>query len=77
MVILHNAIKTIQNVFFLKNKNLLLFKKPEFEKTGELEFFEEYGFFSTLTIFQSFFVIFPRSGTTDVTISLIGHAPCE
>ena len=41
MVILHNAIKTFQNgvfvFFFKKNKNLFLFKKPEFEKTGGLE----------------------------------------
>jgi len=43
MVILHNAIKTIQNgvfVFFLKNKNLFRFKKskiPGFKKTGGLE----------------------------------------
>jgi len=67
MVILHNAIKTIQNgvfVFFFEKRTKTCFfsknrKQPDFEKTRGLEFFEENGFFSTLTIFQSFFVIFP------------------
>ena len=36
-------------------------KKNEFERRGGLEFFEENVFFSTLTIFQSFFGIFPWS----------------
>jgi len=66
MVILHNATKTIQNgvfVFFEKRTKTCFFskkpKKNEFERRGGLEFFEENVFFSTLTIFQSFFGIFP------------------
>jgi len=66
MVILHNAIKTIQSrafVCFLKKEqkpvSLKKNKKPEFKITGGLEFFEKNVFFSTLTVFQSFFVIFP------------------
>jgi len=50
-VILHDAMKTIHNVvfvFFQKNKNLF-HKKTDLKK----------GFSSTLTIFQSFFEIFP------------------
>jgi len=31
------------------------------KKTGGLEFFEKNGFFLTLAIFESFFVIFPWS----------------
>ena len=68
-VILHDAIKTIQNgvfVFLLKNKNLFFFKKnktPGFEKKQKnpdgLGFLKKLGFFSNLFIFQSFFVIFP------------------
>ena len=61
MVILHNAIKTIQNgvfMFFEKRMKTCFFKKKkqkrDFEKTGGLEFFENTGFLSTLTIFQSF-----------------------
>jgi len=53
--------KRTETCFFSK-KN----KKPEFEKTGGLEFFEINGFFSTLIV---------RSGTTYVIISLIGRAP--
>jgi len=40
-------------VYFQKTQ-----KKQNFKKTGGLEFFEKNGFFSSLTIFQSFFVIF-------------------
>jgi len=50
-------------VFFEKRTKACFFKKktkkPEFKITGGLEFFEKNVFFSTLTVFQSFFVIFP------------------
>jgi len=71
---------------FLKNKNLLLFRKPKTtrikkkkrENTGGLGFKKKLGFFSNLVIFQSFFCDFPliaRSRTSHITISLIGCAP--
>jgi len=50
-------------VFLKKEQKPVSFQKspknPNLKKTGGLEFFEKNGFFSTLTIFQSFFVIFP------------------
>jgi len=46
--------KRTKTCFFLKRN-----KKPKFEKTTGLEFFEKNEFFSTLTIFQFLFVIFP------------------
>jgi len=59
MVILHDAIKTIQKgvfVFFFKNKNLLLFNKKTKilikKKVGC--FFQNNDFFSNLIVFQSF-----------------------
>jgi len=49
--------------FFKKSKNLFLLKKTKNglkkpRKTGGLDILKN-GFFSTLIIFQSFFVIFP------------------
>jgi len=61
MVILHNAIKIIQNDF-LKNKNLFLFKTPQ--KKNRLK--------KAKIIF---FLLIAGSGTSHVTISLIGFAP--
>ena len=85
MVILHDATKTIHNgVFaFFKNKNLFFLKKtPGFVKKRKnpdgLGFLRKLGFFSNLDIFQYFFCDFPliaRSGTSHITISLIGCAP--
>jgi len=46
--------------FFEKRTKTYFFsKKPNLKKTGGLGFFEKKEFFSTLTIFQSFLVIFP------------------
>jgi len=45
-------------------------QKPEFWKTGGLELFEKNGFFSTLAIFQSIFVIFPWSHDLEQLTSL-------
>jgi len=66
------------DLFFLIRKTCLFQKKtkPWFKKTGGL-FFLKNEFFSTPIIFQYFFAIFPfigRSGTSNVTISLIGCA---
>ena len=67
MVILHDAVKTIQNwvfVFFLRTKTCFFFKKTENtrikkkQKTDELFFLKKLRFFSNLVIFQ-YFVIFP------------------
>jgi len=65
MMILHDAMKTIQNgvfVFFLLRTQLVLLKKttknPDL-KNRRVVFFLKNGFFSTLIIFQFFFVIFP------------------
>jgi len=83
MVILHNSIKTIHNgvfvFFWKKNKYLFHFKNPEVNglKNRNFEFFYK-RCFSTLTIFQNFFRDLPliaRSGTSHVTVSLIGRAP--
>jgi len=76
MVILHNAIKTIQNRIFVffwkKNKKLFLYKKyktTDLKKTRGLDL-KKNGFFSTLTIFQSFFMIFPWSHDLEQVASL-------
>jgi len=88
MVILHDAIKTIQNgiLCFFKEQKPASFQKtqnhPDLKKkrenTGGLGFKKKLGFFSNLVIFQSFFCDFPliaRSRTSHITISLIGCAP--
>jgi len=67
MVILHDAINTIQNrvfvIFIKKNKNLLLLKKNKKKRLKNnkktCELFFKTRFFSTLIIFQFSFVIFP------------------
>ena len=82
MVILHDAIKTIQNSVFVffpkKKKSLFFFKKSENpdKKTKHVNCFFNPGFFNT-DYFSTFFCDFPliaRSGTSHVTISLIGCA---
>jgi len=48
MVILHDAIKTIQNVFlcfFLKNTNLFLFKKPKETYLKKQDWIKKNSFF--------------------------------
>jgi len=52
-------------VYFQKSQ-----KKQNFKKTGGLEFFKKNGFFSSLTIFQSFFVIFLWSQDLEELTSL-------
>jgi len=60
MVILHDAIQTIQNsVFFSKKNKNLFIKKNRIKKTKTCELFFLNLFFPTLIIFQSLFVIFP------------------
>jgi len=54
--------KTIQNDFFLKNKNLFLFNPPKRNiKKSKNPFF--------------YLLLIAGSGTSHVTISLIGFAP--
>ena len=67
MVILHDAIKTIQNsvfAFFTKKRTKTCFLKKQKTRIKKqnmwIDFFKP-GFFSTLIIFQPFFVIFPWS----------------
>jgi len=73
MVILHDAIKTIQNgvfVLFLITKTCFSSKKKNgFEETAGLSF-KENGFFSTLIIFQSFVVVLPWSHNLEQDTSL-------
>jgi len=65
MVILHDAIKTIENgvfVLFFEEKKPVLFQKkpkPPGLKKRRLGFLKKLGFFANLVIFQSFCVIFP------------------
>jgi len=65
MVILHNAIKNNSEwglcVFFQNKNNYPFLKKKQKTdlKTGWLDFLKKPVFFSTLTSFQSIFVIFP------------------
>jgi len=78
-VILHEAIKTIQNrflrFFFEKKNKILFFRKKQIKKTCELFF--QTRVFSSLIIFLFFcdFLLIARSGTSHVTISLIACAP--
>ena len=84
MVILHRAIKKIQNevfVFFVQKEQKTVFiqknKKIGWKKQVGC-FSDKSGLFSTLIVFQSFFCYFPliaRSGISHVTISLNGCAP--
>jgi len=63
-------------VFFQKNKTPGVKKKRK--KTGGLGFLKKLGIFSNLVIFQYSSCDFPliaRSGTSHITISLIGCAP--
>jgi len=65
MVILHDAIKQLKIGFLCffskkKNKNLFLSKKIDYKKQKKhVNCFSKTRFFSTLIIFQYFFVIFP------------------
>jgi len=80
MVILHDAIKTIQNsvfVFFSKKEQKpVSLKKKRIKKTCEL-FFLNPGFFNPdyLSILFCVFPLIARSGTSHVTTSLIGCTP--
>jgi len=81
MVILYDAIKTIQNgvfAFFLKNKNLFLFKKTKkfgLKKTGGLFFLKKRVFLNHDCLSKLCdFPLIVRSGTSHVTITLIWYA---
>jgi len=80
MVILHNAIKTIQNVFlcFLKKRTQTCFfsknpRNPDLKKAEG--WFKKNVFFNPdyLSILFCDFLLIARSGTNHVTISLIGR----
>jgi len=85
MVIQHDAIKTIQNrvfvFFWKKNKNLFLFKKKQITRIWKNRrvgtFWKKRVFLNPgyLSILFCDFPLIARSGTADVTISLIGRAP--
>jgi len=86
MVILHDEMKTIPIGFlrvFLKNESLFLFKKTKkigWKKNKKIGgvFFSKNVFFSQSWLSFSPFCDFPliaRSGTSHVTINLIGCAP--
>jgi len=84
MVILHNAIKTIQNgvfMFFEKRMKTCFFKKKTkhatLKKQEGWNFLKTPGFYQPWLSFNPFcdFPLIARSGTTDDTISLIGRAP--
>jgi len=79
MVILHNAVKTIQSgvfVFFSKKEQIpvsVFFKKKQQKadlKNRMVGFFFKAHFFSTVTTFQFFFVIFPWSHYLEQVTSL-------
>jgi len=63
MMVLHDAIKTIQNgVCVFKEQRLVSFiknLKSRIKENTRAGFFKKPGFFSTLITFQVFFVIFP------------------
>ena len=84
MVILHNAIKTIQNgvfMFFEKRMKTCFFKKKTknatLKKQEGWNFLKTPGFYQPWLSFNPFcdFPLIALSGTTDDTISLIGRAP--
>jgi len=76
MVILHNAIKTIQNgvfvFFWKKNKNLFHLKKTKNTdwKTEGLNVFHKTVFFQPWLSLKTFFVIFPWSQGLEQVTSL-------
>jgi len=81
MMILYHAIKTIQNKVFVifENKLLLLFNETQkrFIKNSRVVFVKKRVFLNPdyLSILFCDFPLIARSGTSHVTISLIGCAP--
>jgi len=73
MVILHNAIKTIQNgvfvFFWKKNKNLFLSKNPNKKKQEGWNFFKKRIFLNP-DYLSTLFVIFPWSPDLEQLTSL-------